>query len=354
MSTDYYSVDSLIEQASKLHRQASDEDRSTVAAQIVPDSALWSAAIEPFLSVVPNPALAMTSPLGGAVYMVDRVSADTGVQLTVEVPRDHNGYSPALRMAIYALGMLGNSDVFQLLSTEQRTDTVSYLILVLNLANDNHGLHGANDLWNIYDSEVEEDMSQFVSQTQALIASWLKLGPSSDSRSSLEAEALHGAQHSFVAASRGLSAVAYNNAQALSLLQSEISELHGASAGPPIEEYPLKNLRRSPDVFLVTAILAAYKPHNESVRLCNELVSDLTGFDIFQNSTKGMGRASYQAYFNADFSSSAATCFTKCHRSEPRGHSRRHTATTVSLFDQASNLDPSKGDDSEANRFRNI
>lgn len=291
MYADYYSVESLIDQASKLHLQGSDEARSAVAAQIIPDFAQWSAAIEPFLRLVPNPALALTSPLGGAVYMVERQSADTDLQRTVTISRDLNGYSPALRMAIYVLGMLENSEIFQLLSVEQRIGTMSNMVLILNLANDNLGLHGANHLWNLYDHEVEEEMSRFVSQTQALVAGWLKMAPRSDSRSPVEAEALHAAQHKFFEQSRGLSAVAYNHAQALSFLQSELSELHGTAFLIPLDGSLLKDLRRSRDVFLATAFLAAYKPQKESVRLCNELVSDLTGSDFLQSSAEGMGRA---------------------------------------------------------------
>lgn len=294
--TDYYSVESLRDQASKLLRQASNEDRSTTAAQIIPDFAQCLAAMEPFLRVVPNPALAMTSPLSGAVYMVDQQSADTDLLGTVTISRDSNGYSPALRMAIYVQGILESSDIFHLLSREQRNHTVSYMILALDLANDNLGLHGANHLWNIYDPEVEEEMSRFIYQTQSLIAGWLKMARTSDTESSVEAEALHAAQNKFLQQSRGLSAVAYNHAQALTFVQSELSELHGPGSGMPIEESLLKDLRRSPDIFLVTAILSAYKPHKDSVRLCNELVSDLTGFDILHKDAEGMNSAFFVGY----------------------------------------------------------
>jgi len=296
LNADYYSVESLVDQASKLYLQVSDEDRSTVAAQILPDFAQSSAAIEPFLRLVPNPALALTSPLGGAVYMVDRQSADTDLQHAVTISRDPNGYPPALRMAIFILEMLENSDIFQFLSAGQRMNTMSYMLLLLNLANDNLGLHGANHLWNLYDPEVEEGMAHFVSQTQALVAGWLKVAPISDSRSTVEAEALHAVQHRFFEQSRSLSAVAYNHAQALSFLQLEMSELYGTASLIPLEGSLLKDLRRSPDVFLVTAFLAVYRPHEESVRLCNELVSDLTGLDILQSNAEGMARASYQTY----------------------------------------------------------
>ena len=284
-------MDSLIDQASKLLRQASSEDAFPVAAQMMPDITQWSAATEPLLRIRPNPALAMTSSLGGAVYMVDQKSTDT--DSLIKIPRDSNGYCPALRMALYVRGMLKNSDIFQFLSTEQRTNTVSYMILVLNLANDNLGLHGANDLWNIYDPEVEEEMSLFVSQTQAVIADWLKLAPSSDSNSSMEVEAVRAAQHRFLEESRGLSAASYNHAQAFTFLQSELSELQGPGSRMPVVEPLLKDLRRSPDVFSVVALVTAFKPHNESVRLCNELISGLTGFKILQGGAEGMCRAFY-------------------------------------------------------------
>lgn len=284
---DQFSVDSLIDQASKVLQQVSSGDRSTIAAQILPDSTQWSAVTKPFLRIPPNLALAITNPLGGAVYMVDRSDAKADLQAALGISRDLNGYAPALRMAIYVSGLIEDSDIFELASTEQRTDIVSYLSLLVNLASDNLGLQGANHLWNEYNPEADDEMARFISRTQALIATWLETAKSSDLRSTAETDFLGAAGHRFLDGSLGLSATAYNNARAFSILQSELLESHGTNPEMTVGESLLKDFRRGPDVFLTTASLTAFKVRKESMRLCNETVADLTGVKIMEKDAEG-------------------------------------------------------------------
>ncbi|KAI9877231.1 MAG: hypothetical protein M1830_004467 [Pleopsidium flavum] len=282
------SVDSLIDQASKILQQIPSADRSVTVAQLLPDSAQWSIVSKPFLKIPPNLALAITSPMGGAVYAVDRVDAKTDLQAALEISRDLNGYAPALRMAIYVSRLIEESDIFEHVSIKQRTEIVSYLSLLVNLASDNLGLQGANHLWNEYTPEVDDEMARFISRTQALIARWLETANSSDLRSTAETEFLGAAGHRFLEGSSGLSANAYNNARAFSVLQSELLESNGTTTEMALEESLLKDFRRGSDVFLATALLTGLKVRKESMKLCNETVADLTGLNITQNDAEGL------------------------------------------------------------------
>ena len=262
------------------------EDRAAIAAQLLPESAQWFSVIQPFLTIPPNANMTITNPLGGAVYMVDRSVEKLELKATRDVPRDSNGYSPALRVAIYVSSLIANSDIFELISTEQRTDIVYYLSLSLSLASDNLGLQGANDLWIQYNSEVDDEMTQFVSRTQTLVARWLEMTDSSDLRSTTKAEFLGAAGRRLLDRSLGLSATAYNNARAFSSLQSELIELHGMDPKITMEESVLKTIRKGPDVFHAIALLTGLRPRKDSIKLCNEIVADLTGLKLEQNQSE--------------------------------------------------------------------
>ncbi len=254
---------------------------------MLPDSKQWSTALEPFLNIAPNLSLAITNPLDGVVYMVDRQDADAHLQDALDIPRDFNGYSPALRMALYVSEMMEKADKDSFFTTEQHADAVLYLTLVSNLASDNLGLHGANHLWTEYTSEVDEQVSNFISSTQVLVSGWLDKATSPDLRSTTDAGFLGLAGKQLLEASRGKSPLAYHHARAFTVLQGELVERHDIDPDIMITESSLKNLRRGPDIFLTTGLLTAYKPYHQSLQLCNEIVSDLTGFDALRMGTEG-------------------------------------------------------------------
>lgn len=291
------SVDSLIDQAFKVLKPVTGEDRAAIAAQLLPESPQWFSITKPFLTIPPDPSLAITNPLGGAVYMVDRSDEKLELKATGDVPRDSNGYSPALRMAIYVSSLIANSDIFELISTEQRTDIAFYLSLLLSLASDNLGLEGANDLWIQYNSEVDDEMTQFVSRTQTLVARWLETTDSPDLRSTTEAGFLGVAGRRLLDRSLGLSATAYNSARAFSAIQSELIELHGMDPKVTMEESVLKTIRKGSDVFHSIALLTGLRPRKDSIKLCNEIIADLTGLRLERNQTESEGPA---VFINVD------------------------------------------------------
>ncbi|KAJ9649033.1 hypothetical protein H2199_000946 [Coniosporium tulheliwenetii] len=271
------SVQTLVDLARKL-LQDSPTERAETLQQLLPDAPTWASALAPFLETSPRVSLAITSPLGGALYLVDRNNASP--TKGSQIARDAEGYSVALRMAQYVTELLNTADIEVLVPEEKRQEIHYYLSLIAYLGNDNLGLAGANDLWSIYTPEVETEMMSFLFSATSLVSRWLP----DISVSVIER---------FEKAAAGTSSRAYYNALAYSIACTGIVDLQGwQSQRNDGLETTIRSLRRTKDVLFATAFLTGYQTplssNKTAVRFCNELVADLTGLDISKSPDEGL------------------------------------------------------------------
>ncbi|KAK5000224.1 hypothetical protein LTR66_000888 [Elasticomyces elasticus] len=162
------SVDSLIEMALK---------KPDMITRTLPDFRKWDEALEPFLGISPKSALAITNPLGGAVHLVDTVKSGDELAAALRiVPRDAQGYSPALRVANYAAKLLDSSSLDRLDGAAQ-AEVFRLLALTISLTNENTIIAGSNNIYAMYTPEAEADVLEFVSEAQSLITDCISRDP---------------------------------------------------------------------------------------------------------------------------------------------------------------------------------
>ncbi|KAH0537719.1 hypothetical protein FGG08_005526 [Glutinoglossum americanum] len=281
------SVQSLVNRTQRLLEDSPPELSRQVVDQLLPDISQWETALRPFLEIAPKSSLAITDPLAGCVFLVERAGI-TDPSFIIEQPRDSNGYSKAIRIASYTARLLKASDIFTLLDQDKRTAIFKGIVITMQLANDNLGLAGANHLWDQYSSDVEEDMVEFISCAHDVILKLLRGGmdgiifqPS--------------AQDDFWAlpALRATSARAFYTARASSLVYSELVELRGF----PLNDVPfwisaLTEHRKNSDIFSASALISGISQpiaiSRESEHLRDRLISDLSGHDIKKDVDKGV------------------------------------------------------------------
>ncbi|KAF2478305.1 RING zinc finger protein-like protein [Lindgomyces ingoldianus] len=241
----------------------------------------WGSALTPFLDTPPKTSLAITNPLGGAVYVVQSSSTRATPE---KLPRDVDGYSPAFRIAQYVIRLFKNPEFFESkkLPSDISDSVLSNIALTVQLAGDNLGLAGANDLWAAYNPEVEADVMSFMTDAQDFIKQelahlrsiWVGINPLLTWSSDLLSKC-----------SKQSSATAYYWARVYSTLVSDAIELHGShtSLAEDIQN-SLKVLQRNKDILPLLGFLSAFKEplawSKSCERMCNELVADLTGLDI--------------------------------------------------------------------------
>ncbi|KAI9830833.1 MAG: hypothetical protein M1819_005358 [Sarea resinae] len=287
-------IESLLERAMKMIQQTPLDERASLAIQLLPGPGQWADAIQPFMGVAPHPSLALTNPLGGAVYLIDRSKAEESLRSISSLPRDLNGYSSCLRMASYTVGLLKEADLSNLLSPEMRGEVFRWLTLIILLTNDNITLSGANHIWSEAIPEAEAQVLDFIFDAQNLLSQWLKMPDTWW----IQGDPLRTQQHSessldkFIEGSAGLSPSAFYYARAFSTVRSETIELRGWH---PSQETPWTErlrLRDPEDTFIVAATLTGFKVpismNKESLRMCNQLIADLTGLDINTNPEKAL------------------------------------------------------------------
>lgn len=158
------SVETLVELAKQLVKHGSDWGDIE---RVLPSAEAWDSTLAPFLKMAPKSSLAITNPLGGAVYLV----TTDGIPCTSKLPRDADGYSAAYRIAQYVTRLFKGGDLFpvETVPPQLRETFLRNISLTMQLADDNLGLAGANALWIEYSPDVEADASSFISDAQAFV-----------------------------------------------------------------------------------------------------------------------------------------------------------------------------------------
>ncbi len=274
-------IESLVGQACKVWDQAPGQEKSSVAAELLPDTAQFAAAFDPFLAIPPNTSLAVTNALGGAISLVEQPSTSKGTK--IHMARDIDGYSPALRTAWFTIKLFKATNILSFVTEEQQAVQWKHISVFLQLAGDNVSVPGSNDLWNRYEPDLEAEILDLITEGQGLLASWLHL--KSQGTATLSAIV----QKQLLEDSHGSSAASYYSARAYSVISADHKEFHGHTAlNGEVER--LRSMRKSQEVFPAAAFLASASDLKALLRLCNELISDLTSRELYEKTEQGTYR----------------------------------------------------------------
>lgn len=156
-------VETLVQQATTLS-QASDKD----VRQIFPDSKVWMEELLRLLQDDLDPALALTSNIGGAYFLPRGANSKSDSQ----IPRDQRGLSIPARMAMYTTALLVNGTPIGTLPLDSQKELLSLLYLVAELASDQLALLDNDKLFSSLDDPVLlEETQEFVTSTRRAITS---------------------------------------------------------------------------------------------------------------------------------------------------------------------------------------
>jgi hypothetical protein len=282
-STTSVSVETLVDLAKQYVKSGSSWDE---VSKVFPSIDDWNAALEPFLNFAPKSSLAITNPLGGAVYLVKSELSPSKIRT---MSRDADGYSAAYRITQYVTRLFKHADLFSIdaIPADLRAIYLHNIAIVVQLADDNLGLAGANGLWAHYDSDVEADVMTFMSDAQPFVTQELNNLVATSSDDDTTASLLTWAVKLLSDVNADASPQAYYEARTYSVLIADAIEIAGwkNSQNVPLQD-TLKMMRRSKSMFQVLGLLNAFRePLSASKsceRMCNEIIADLTGLNIEQ------------------------------------------------------------------------
>ncbi|KAH8148763.1 uncharacterized protein LAJ45_07106 [Morchella importuna] len=273
------SLHALADKAKALIDRAPADEKVTLVEKLLFTPELWKRELGSFLVGAMKMSLAITNPIGGAIFFADKQKAPASTPIV----RDRQGVSAAMRMGIFiieflkAMGSFNRSqgDVFSQISDDSRTTLFYYLALTLELAKDNVAIAGANYLWTGNLPEVEQEALEFVSDIQHFIASCFEQDDPAGYLSLVIERLMEGSME------QPASTSAFYSARALTGVIGGLADHHKVTLEQTQTWLKLCDVRRGTDVFRITAILTGLSElleHSKDAdRLRNELASDLMG-----------------------------------------------------------------------------
>lgn len=261
-------------------------------ANVFPTTKDWDSALAPFVNAAPKSSLAITNPLGGAVYRVESKEPPAEIR---RMSRDADGYSAAYRITQYVTRLLKHPDLFpiNLIPADTLAAYLRNIALTIQLANDNLGLAGANGLWTDYNPDVETDAMTFTSDAQAFVTEELKHLAARWSKDNADESLVIWAIQLLSKIEGDESPQAYYNARTYSVLIADAIEIAGwkSSQNTHLQD-TLRTLRKAKEAFPLLGFLNAFKEplaaSKACERMCNEIIADLTGLDINQKFRDGL------------------------------------------------------------------
>ncbi|CAD0053196.1 unnamed protein product [Aureobasidium pullulans] len=257
-----------------------------VAQQALPDLESWNSSIAPFIRTPPSIALAITSVLGGATYLVDPENKSGSSPIL----RDGDGLSQALRFAMYTSRVFSNNALLQALEPKTQAELFQLFYITHILLTESISLTAQGGLASP-NPETEAEVVEFVNEANKLVGDCFQQYEDASETSSYVFVGT--ALDNFFEHSKGSSTSAFYYAQALSHALGDLESIHGGGH-PKVQEYEDKSLQlyKAKDVVPFTACASGLKEAlSDSKKLdrqTNELVADLTGLDATQNPEKAI------------------------------------------------------------------
>ncbi|KAI4847398.1 hypothetical protein E4T45_06803 [Aureobasidium sp. EXF-8846] len=262
-----------------------EKKKQEVSRQALPDLESWKTAIAPFIGTAPSIALAITSVLGGATYLVDpETKSDSS-----KILRDADGLSQALRFAMYTSRVFSNNALLQALELETQTELFQLFYLTHIILTESLSLTAQGGLASP-NPETEAEVVEFVNEANKFIGDCFQ---QYEDVSSSSYAFVGTALDTFFESSKGSSTSAFYHAQALSHALGDLESIHGGGHAK-VQEYEDKTLQlyKAKDVIPFAACASGLKEAlSDSKKLdrqTNELVADLTGLDATKSPEKAI------------------------------------------------------------------
>lgn len=250
---------------------------------LFPDKDNWHEALRPILLTCGSDlSLSLTNILGGTIALA---SPEGGSSSSTPIERDLDGYSAALRMAIYSSKLVAQGNILKNLPIDVQIDIIYLMCLTVEVANDQVGLRRDDLLWfSLDEPDIEGDIQDFITTSQRALAKILV--ESDDWLDGDQSDIGHALVSRLLEESNGNSTTAFYAGRVLANVLSGLIESHGWHTVNGEQWLISTDAVKSSTTngFTAVAILEGLKDSLGSSKivnnLCNRLVSDVTGLSL--------------------------------------------------------------------------
>ncbi|KGO76600.1 Zinc finger, RING-CH-type [Penicillium italicum] len=274
------SIESLLAIAEELLPGLTAESATGTVKDILPSRRSWEESLTPFLQLPPRPSTAITSPLGGAVHLIQRELSESFKALWPTIPRDSEHRSSAFRLAIFTISVLSTSELLKHLDQGDLETLFHFLPLAIQLIDDDLSIENCNGITGLELADQREEYMETVFNGRKMIGNWIR-----------DNELLSFAPEKTVSSSfaefwetrleelKGTSPLDYRIGEAFVKIMTAADSLQKSKSSEDVakicREARTANLIRSASWFAVLRSSILSNPIGN--RICNELVADSTG-----------------------------------------------------------------------------
>lgn len=278
-SEESLSIESLFAIAEEL-MHAVDTDDTYTAKDILPSHSAWEDAMTPFLQLPPRSSTAVTSPLLGAVNLVQRDISESLKTLRLGISRDSDRCTAAFRMTIFTIKALS---AFEFATKLENTDleTLFYFLpLAIQLIDDDLSIENCNGISGLELADQREEYLELVFQGRKVVRDWAHAKASlKSSPDTTISSVLISFWENKLEGLNGNSPMDYRVGQAFVKLMTSVDGFETYKSPDDVakvcREARTANEIRSASWFAALRSSILLNPVGN--RICNELVADSTG-----------------------------------------------------------------------------
>ncbi|PWY66441.1 hypothetical protein BO70DRAFT_345831 [Aspergillus heteromorphus CBS 117.55] len=282
------SIESLCGIAEELLHNIKPEDIGRVAKDILPSRQAWEQSLGPFLELPPRSSAAITSPIGGAVHLVDRALPATFSERYERVARDSNNCSSAFRLAYYTVKILSSFDLAGRLGTEELETLFWNVPLAVQLVDDDLSIQNCNGITGITHPEQREEYMEVVNDGRKVINGWAH--SQDHNAGQTVASILSAFWKDRIEKLDGLSPSDYQVGVAFVRIMDSLDTSDKHRSTDEVTQL-CRDMRKANTIHsacLVAVLRHSILANPAGTRLCNEFVADSTGLKPQQESTDGL------------------------------------------------------------------
>ncbi|PGH37091.1 hypothetical protein GX50_00074 [[Emmonsia] crescens] len=289
VGTESLSIDALVNIAEDVLAKASVEDRPRILSRLLPTRDQWEQALDPFLRKPLKASASIINTLAGAVFLAD-TSFPQGLSEELDsVPRDPYRFSSAFRLTFYATKVLSSTGL-EFIEQDAREVLFFYLPLATQLVDDDVSQEGSKGLLDLDIPDIRDECADLVSEARLIIRDWIQSAtPTTEQEESAAPNIFIFWEKQFESL-QGASPKSYNLAETFAKVIAERGSLETVRSAESCFKRA-KHMDGSSNPFVLPSVVAAFKDSiaatPSGVRLCNELISDATGFKA-ENGFEGL------------------------------------------------------------------
>lgn len=255
----------------------------------MPSHHAWEDVLGPFLQLPPRPSTAITSPLGGAVSLVQRDLSDSFKALLLAIPRDSARCSAAFRLASFTIRIM-SSNVTKKLDQESLETLFYFVPLAVQLIDDDLSIENCNGITGLELAEQREEYLEVVFKGRQLVSDWIRTKESVAFSDSTISSSLASFWETKLEALNMTTAIDYRIGEAFVKIMASADSLDKFKSVDDVAKI-CREARTANSIWSASwfAILRSSILSNPvGNRICNELIADSTGLKPQDSSLSGM------------------------------------------------------------------